>query len=208
MATLIAQSSARSSPSRARPRTRSAASTRSRCSPTRPSRRSAQAIEKLFGVKVTGVWTSNQRGKTRRVGQTVGRRPHWKKAIVKLREGDTIDDLRGLSGHGHSSIQAGDQGHAFPLGLRFRRDHARRRRRSRWSSRSRSRRPRQPRPHLDAPHRRWPQAQVPHHRLQAQQARHAGDGAARSSTIRTARRASRWSSTRTARSATSCTRRG
>ena len=36
----------------------------------------------------------------------------------------------------------------------------------------------------------------------------AGDGAARSSTIRTARRASRWSSTRTARSATSCTRRG
>ena len=28
-----------------------------------------QAIEKLFGVKVTGVWTMNQRGKLRRVGQ-------------------------------------------------------------------------------------------------------------------------------------------
>ena len=53
------------------------------------------AIEKLFGVKVTGVWTSNQRGKQRRVGQQVGRRPHWKKAIVKLRDGDTIDIFEG-----------------------------------------------------------------------------------------------------------------
>ena len=53
------------------------------------------AIEKLFGVKVTGVWTSNQRGKGRRVGSAVGRRPHWKKAIVKLRQGDTIDIFEG-----------------------------------------------------------------------------------------------------------------
>ena len=53
------------------------------------------AIEKLFGVKVTGVWTSNQRGKPRRIGQSVGRRPHWKKAIVKLRQGDTIDIFEG-----------------------------------------------------------------------------------------------------------------
>ncbi len=53
------------------------------------------AIEQLFGVKVTGVWTSNQRGKARRVGQQVGRRPHWKKAIVKLRDGDTIDIFEG-----------------------------------------------------------------------------------------------------------------
>lgn len=50
-----------------------------------------QAIETLFGVKVTGVWTSNQRGKSRRVGQITGRKPHWKKAIVTLRDGDTID---------------------------------------------------------------------------------------------------------------------
>ena len=48
-------------------------------------------------MKVTGVWTSNARGKKRRVGKTVGTPPHWKKAIVTLREGDTIDDLRGLS---------------------------------------------------------------------------------------------------------------
>ena len=54
-----------------------------------------QAIEQLFGVKVTGVWTSNQRGKTRRVGKSVGTRPNWKKAIVKLREGDTIEIFEG-----------------------------------------------------------------------------------------------------------------
>ena len=46
------------------------------------------AVEQLFGVKVTGVWTSIARGKTRRVGQSIGRRPHTKKAIVKLLEGE------------------------------------------------------------------------------------------------------------------------
>jgi large subunit ribosomal protein L23 len=50
-----------------------------------------QAVEQLWGVKVTGVWTSQQRGKTRRVGRSVGRRSDWKKAIVKLRAGDTIE---------------------------------------------------------------------------------------------------------------------
>jgi large subunit ribosomal protein L23 len=53
------------------------------------------AIEQLFGVKVTGVWTSNQRGKTKRMGNNIGRRPNWKKAIVKLREGDTIEVFEG-----------------------------------------------------------------------------------------------------------------
>ena len=52
-----------------------------------------QAIEQLFGVKVTGVWTSNQRGKLRRVGKSAGRRPNWKKAVVTLREGDTIEGI-------------------------------------------------------------------------------------------------------------------
>jgi large subunit ribosomal protein L23 len=60
---------------------------------TKPQIRSA--IEQLFGVKVIDVWTSNQRGKERRVGKTVGRRPTWKKAIVKLREGDTIEIFEG-----------------------------------------------------------------------------------------------------------------
>ena len=54
-----------------------------------------QAIESLFGVKVTGVWTSQQRGKPRRVGQSIGLRPRWKKAIVKLRAGDTIEIFEG-----------------------------------------------------------------------------------------------------------------
>ena len=53
------------------------------------------AIEQLFGVKVTGVWTSNQRGKTKRVGTSVVRKANWKKAIVKLREGDTIEIFEG-----------------------------------------------------------------------------------------------------------------
>jgi large subunit ribosomal protein L23 len=53
------------------------------------------AVEQLFGVKVTGVWTSQLRGQARRVGTNVGRRPHWKKAIVKLREGDSISIFEG-----------------------------------------------------------------------------------------------------------------
>ncbi|HJQ20875.1 MAG TPA: 50S ribosomal protein L23 [Gemmatimonadaceae bacterium] len=53
------------------------------------------AIESLFGVKVTDVWTSNQRGKLKRVGRSAGRRPNWKKAIVKLREGDSIEIFEG-----------------------------------------------------------------------------------------------------------------
>jgi large subunit ribosomal protein L23 len=52
-----------------------------------------QAVEQLFGVHVTGVWTSNHRGKSKRMGATVGRKAHWKRAIVKLAEGDTIDQI-------------------------------------------------------------------------------------------------------------------
>jgi large subunit ribosomal protein L23 len=54
-----------------------------------------QAIEDLFGVKVTNVWTSNQRGKEKRMGRSIGRRPNWKKAIVTLREGDSIEVFEG-----------------------------------------------------------------------------------------------------------------
>jgi large subunit ribosomal protein L23 len=54
-----------------------------------------QAIERLFGVKVTGVWTANVRGKARRVGKTTGHRSNWKKAIVQLRAGDTIEVFEG-----------------------------------------------------------------------------------------------------------------
>ena len=54
-----------------------------------------QAIESLFGVKVTAVWTSQQRGKPRRMGGQSGLRPRWKKAIVTLKEGDTIEIFEG-----------------------------------------------------------------------------------------------------------------
>ena len=59
---------------------------------TKPQIRSA--IEQLFGVKVTGVWTSNVRGKAKRVGKSIGTRPNWKKAIVTLKEG-TIEIFEG-----------------------------------------------------------------------------------------------------------------
>lgn len=55
-----------------------------------------QAVERLFGVKVTGVWTMNMRGKPRRgMGRTAGVRPSWKKAIVTLKSGDKIDIFEG-----------------------------------------------------------------------------------------------------------------
>jgi large subunit ribosomal protein L23 len=54
-----------------------------------------RAIEQLFGVHVTGVWTSNQRGKAKRMGKSAGRRTHWKKAIVKLRAGESIAVFEG-----------------------------------------------------------------------------------------------------------------
>jgi large subunit ribosomal protein L23 len=53
------------------------------------------AIEQLFGVRVVGVWTSNHRGKVKRLGKTAGRRPNWKKAVVKLAEGDSIPIFEG-----------------------------------------------------------------------------------------------------------------
>lgn len=52
-----------------------------------------QAVEKLFDVHVTGVNTVHVRGKARRRGWVAGQRPDWKKAMVTLREGETIDFL-------------------------------------------------------------------------------------------------------------------
>lgn len=42
------------------------------------------AVEKVFDVKVKQVNTMNMRGKVKRMGANVGRRPNWKKAIVTL----------------------------------------------------------------------------------------------------------------------------
>lgn len=50
-----------------------------------------KAIEEIFKVKVTDVNTSNVTGKMKRMGRTMGRRPSYKKAIVKLAAGETIE---------------------------------------------------------------------------------------------------------------------
>jgi large subunit ribosomal protein L23 len=49
------------------------------------------AVEQIFGVKVEQVRTMHVRGKVRRLGWRGGRKPDWKKAIVKLAEGHTIE---------------------------------------------------------------------------------------------------------------------
>ena len=50
-----------------------------------------QAVEHVFGVKVTSVNTLNRKGKTKRFGLTYGTRKSTKRAIVSLAEGDSID---------------------------------------------------------------------------------------------------------------------
>ncbi len=52
-----------------------------------------QAVEKLFGVRVRGVNTLRVKGKWRRRGRSVGRTQEWKKAMVLLGEGQTIEIL-------------------------------------------------------------------------------------------------------------------
>ena len=49
------------------------------------------AVEKLYDVRVHSVRTQVVRGKIKRVGRNVGKRANWKKAIVKLAEGEQID---------------------------------------------------------------------------------------------------------------------
>ena len=56
------------------------------------------AVEALFGVKVTGVNTIVQKGKTKRWKGTPYRRSDMKKAIVTLAEGQSIDITEGVRG--------------------------------------------------------------------------------------------------------------
>jgi len=56
----------------------------------------AKAVEELFDVKVVGVRTQIIRGKRKRLGRHIGFQSRWKKAIVALREGDSIDFFEGL----------------------------------------------------------------------------------------------------------------
>lgn len=55
-----------------------------------------RAVEQLFSVRVVAVRTMRMPGKTRRVGRFLGRRPAWKKAIVKLAAGQAIEFFEGV----------------------------------------------------------------------------------------------------------------
>ena len=50
-----------------------------------------RAIEELFKVKVEDVTTMIMHGKPKRLGRFEGRRPDWKKAVVRLKKGETIE---------------------------------------------------------------------------------------------------------------------
>lgn len=52
-----------------------------------------KAIEYVFDVNVLDVNTIRQRGKVKRMGRFSGKRADWKKAIVKLKPGDTIAEF-------------------------------------------------------------------------------------------------------------------
>jgi large subunit ribosomal protein L23 len=54
-----------------------------------------RAVEALFKTKVLEVKTQNVRGKTRRMGRNLGKKPDWKKAVVKLAPGQSIDFFEG-----------------------------------------------------------------------------------------------------------------
>ena len=54
------------------------------------------AVESLFSVQVLEVHTMRQPRKLRRVGKNSGRKPEWKKAIVRLAEGQSIEFFEGV----------------------------------------------------------------------------------------------------------------
>ena len=50
-----------------------------------------RAVEAIFNVKVDSVRTLRVHGKPKRMGRYAGYRPDWKKAIVTLKKGQTIE---------------------------------------------------------------------------------------------------------------------
>lgn len=55
-----------------------------------------QAIEQIFNVKVEKVATMRVLGKVKRMGRTAGKRSDWKKAIVTLKAGESIEFFEGV----------------------------------------------------------------------------------------------------------------
>ena len=54
------------------------------------------AVQQLFQVKVEDVHTIRMPRKSRRLGRFIGRKPEWKKAIVRLAEGQSIEFFEGV----------------------------------------------------------------------------------------------------------------
>ena len=54
------------------------------------------AVEKAFNVRVEKVRTMQIKGKVKRLGRSMGRRRHWKKAVVTLAEGQNIEFFEGV----------------------------------------------------------------------------------------------------------------
>jgi large subunit ribosomal protein L23 len=52
-----------------------------------------RAIEQLIGSKVESVRTAISHGKVKRQGRFAGRRPDWKKAYIRLREGEKLPEF-------------------------------------------------------------------------------------------------------------------
>ena len=55
-----------------------------------------RAVETFLKAKVIDVKTINVRGKRRRMGRSAGKRPDWKKAIVRLAPGENIEFFEGM----------------------------------------------------------------------------------------------------------------
>jgi large subunit ribosomal protein L23 len=51
------------------------------------------AVEQLLGSKVASIRTTISHGKIKRQGRYAGQRPDWKKAYVKLREGQKLPEF-------------------------------------------------------------------------------------------------------------------
>lgn len=67
-----------------------------------------EAVQKLFKVTVTDVRTMVYRGKDRRMGRTYAKLQNWKKAVITLKPGDTIqffDEAEAGAATGESASQ-------------------------------------------------------------------------------------------------------
>jgi len=126
-----------------------------------------RAIEDAFDVRVHKVNTANVKSKPKRQGFYRGRTAQWKKAVVRLAEGESIELFEGVS-DASETLQSDERGaeelirpHAL-LGDEGEAAEGPDRQAAQDG------RAQQQRAHHDPPHRWWAQATLPAHRLQAQ----------------------------------------